>query len=309
MADHSEMATELMKAADSDPDDIDIETVDELLSSDMGRARDAALKALTVLAHDDPDRVEPYVDDIIAGLDDSFLNARNSAAMALTVLAQEQSDDVVPAIPSLVDALDEDPPLFRFRAAGAVAPLADAHPEEFVDHADRLIDALVDGPRVKDPEDVVEDDTPAKQLEKQMTQLRARTDEHRKDKQRSQGTREVAANVLVDITREDPDALADRLSELVPLLSDDVPSVRGAIVEVIRHVAEDDPDAVDEVVDPLLELLDDEVDFVRARAVRALGYAEADEAIEPLRDLAEDEADEDVAELAEDTADWLAERD
>lgn len=302
-------AKELMTAVQSDPDAIEPEAVDDLFDADGAVGRSAALQAVSVLAAEDPDRAVEYADRVIDRLEDDVLAVRSAAALAAMALARERPDAIVSAIPTLVDALDEDPPLFRFRAAAALAPLTASHPEAFVDHADRLIELLVDGPTFDvDPQAIAESDAlAADEKKRQLSMLEGRGGELRRGRARSAGTREVIANVLVEVARVDPETCTTRLEAIVPALADDEPAVRGAVVEVVRHVAERDPTAVDAAVEPLLTLLEDDAEFVRARAVRALGYAEATAAVEPLRDLAAREETGELAALAAETADWLDE--
>lgn len=301
-------ADELVTAAQSDPDEIDLETVAELFDAERAVGRTAALQAVSVLAADEPERALRFADRVVERLEDDVLSVRSTAALAAMSLARERPETVVPAVPTLIDLLDEEPPLLRFRAAGALAPLTESHAETFVDRVDRLAALLVDGATFDaDPKAIAtSDELTAERKQRQLAMLEGRGSEIQRGKARSRGTREVVANVLVEVARIAPETCAAVFPDIRAALSDDDPAVRGGAVEIVRHVADRDPSAVDEAVDPLVELLDDDVDFVRARAIRALGYAEATAASKPLRELARTEADEDVAELAADTADWLA---
>lgn len=296
-----EVPRHLVERAGSDPDAIDLEEIEDLLDDDWEEMRNTGLKVLVGLATDDPNRVVPFVDDVIDCLDESYGIARSHAALVLSLLADDHPDLVGPAIPTLIDNLDDPTPLYRYRAARAIARQSQSTPESFVEHADALIDTLIDGPSVSKPEPA----TDAGQREIAQT----KKEQLEPDFMRSAATKEVVANVLVEVAREDASVCSKRLSDLLPVLSDDesVPHARGAIVEVIRHVVVADPDTLDATIDPLLGLLDDDATFVRARAIRALGFAEATEAVDPLRTVAESDPDEDVRELAVETADWLEE--
>lgn len=314
MTDHSEQLKnlkQLLETADEDPAAVDIEHVEEFLTAEVGEHRNTALKILVVVAQEEPDRVVPIAGSIIDRLDDDYLVASGMATMAVGVLAKHQPDAVRPAVPDLVEKLDHETPLYRFRAAGAIAPLLEAYPEDFAQYGDEIIDVLVEGPRVSDtleemgqPSDASERD-----MYEQYTKLL------QEDRMRDEGVREILVNVLVEIAKEEPEIPAQRISDLVRLLEDQSPPVRGGAIEVVRHVAENDLAAAESTIDTLLERLNDEQLFVRARAIRTLGFIEATEAIGPLREMAESPpapgpgADEDdvqvITELAADTADWL----
>ena len=308
MASQRARSKELMAAAQSDPDAIALETVDELLDSDDAIGRSAALQALSVIATEDPDRAVEYADRIIELLEDDVLAVSSTAALASMMLARERPESIVPAVPTLVDMLDEDPPLYRYRAAGALAPLTESHAQSFVDHTDQLIAHLVDGPTftVDAGEIATSDNRSPADKKYELSMLKGRGEELDRSRARSIGTREIIANVLVEVARLDPETCKSRLNDVRPVLFDDEPSVRGAVIELVRHVADHDPTAVEAEIEPLVDLLEDDAEFVRGRAVRALGYAEATEAIEPLRSLAEQEDSDALADLAAETADWLS---
>lgn len=298
MTDPKIQARDLLERAKSEPGTVDPAAIEEVLEADAGTDRNSALKVLAVVAHDDPDRVVDRLDLVVDHLTDPHLVARCTAAMVLARVARDRPERAVPAVPALVGLLDEEPPLLRYRAAGALAPIVDARPSAFVDRADALLDALLDGP-------TVDAETPTTAIDR-ATQAtnRNRGDRAGEDRIRSKHVREVAANVLVEVGREDPDAVVGRVPDLVSLLSDDHEPVRAAIVEVVRHVAESTPAAVEPAIDPLVDLLDDDALVVRARAVRALGYAEATRAASDLERLAEAD-DGEIAAIAADTAEWL----
>ena len=300
MADGRSRATDLLRAAKADPSTVDLDAVEDLLDADAGTDRNSALKVFAAVAHAEPDRAAERIDLVADHLDDSHLVARCTAAMVLAQVAEERPAPVAPAVPTLVELLGEEPPLLRYRAARALAPVAEARPTAFVDHADALVDVLDDGPTV----DV---DAPGDEVERAtLGTNQSRGEAAGKDLKRSRCAREAAANLLVEVARESPDALADRRSTLVTLLSDDDEAVRAAVVEVFRSLAEDDPDAAEQAVPTLVDLLDDDAEVVRVRAVRALGYAEATSAVPALESLAEP-GDGEVAAAAADTAEWLRE--
>ncbi|GAB3040333.1 HEAT repeat domain-containing protein [Natronobiforma cellulositropha] len=287
----------LIETAQSDPDEIDLDEIEELFDDEWEEIRNTGLKVLAGLALDDPERVTPLVDRVIDCLDESYGPARSHAGLVLSLVASDRPDLVEPAIPQLVANLDDPTPMYQYRAARAIAMQLESTPEAFVEHIDSLVDVLAEGPEPTMPEPP---DDP--ELKEHYQKLRERREP---DMLRSAASNEIVANVLVEIAKAEPEAFADRLPKFFPVLSARTAPTRGGAVEVIRYVAEADPAAVTDAVDPLIDVLEDDTTFVRARAIRALGYAEAAEAIEPLRSVAESDHDEDLRELAAETADWL----
>ncbi|WP_226482557.1 hypothetical protein [Natrinema amylolyticum] len=295
----------LLETARNDPETVDVDTVVALLDADQGQVRATALQCLRVVATDDPARVAAVSDDVIERLDDEFPVAGSTATAVLASVADERPDAVRPALPLLVDKLDEHPPQTGHRAVRALTPLLEADPSEFVPAADALLDVVVDPPAVWAPESAELRDRPSDQREAVTNLLASRRDEIAKDRARVKEIREFAAHALVEVTATAPDAIADRLDELPPALSNDPPLARAATIDVVANVAADDPAAATPTVDALIDRLADDAEFVRAHAIRALGFAEATDAVRPLRELA-DEGDDAFHDLAGETADWLA---
>lgn len=291
-----EVPTHLVETAKSDPESIDPEEIDRLLADDWEEMRNTGLKVLVGLAADDTDRVVPFTEEVIDCLDESYGLARSHAALVCWLVAEDRPDLVVPGIPQLVSNLRDTTPLYRFRAARAVAVLGRSRPEAFVEQTDALVGVIVEGPDLPEPGDPPEPEGEGVDLPEP-------------DLARSAATKEVAVNVLVEVAGEAPSVVADHLPELLPELSNDdsVEHVRGGIVDVVARIARADPDAAEPAVSPLIDLLDDDSTMIRSRAIRALGYAEATEAIGPLQDVAETDPDADVRDLASETADWLEE--
>ena len=296
----------ILDTARETPEKVDVEKVVALFDADRGQVRDEALTCLIHVAHDDPDRVAEVNEAVIDRLDDEFPVAGSTATAVLSSIARDRPDAVRPALPDLVRKLDEHPPLTGYRAARALTPLLEYDPEGFVPEADYLLDVLVDPPEVWAPSSEELQELPADEREKLQNVLESRRDEIAKDTARAKGIREFAANALVEVADREPEAVADRLDELAPALSNDPAIARAATIDVIANVAQSNPEAAEPTVDALVDRLDDDAEFVRSHAVRALGFAEATEAVEPLRELAETTDDEDLAELAAETADWLA---
>ncbi|WP_440767035.1 HEAT repeat domain-containing protein [Natronorubrum sp. DTA7] len=307
MTSQQDRSAQLKAAVQSKSTAIEPSVVEKQLTATGAADRGIALQAVSLLVRESPDQAVAFADRVTELLEDDVLAVRAAAALAAMSLAEHRPESIHQAIPSLVELLDEDPPLLRFRAAGALAPLTDSHPETFSDHVDSLVRSLRHGPRFEtDLQSVAQSsDLTAEQKTQRLSVLKSRTDELERGKIRSAGTREVIVNTLVEVTRVDPEACTAHRSDLVAALSDDDPAVRAGAVEIVRHLADADPAFAEQTVDPLLTRLEDEAAFARARAVRALGFLEATDAIDPLSELARHESNAELAELAADTADWL----
>lgn len=298
----------ILEAAEEDPDEVDVEAVLAVLEADQGTPRVVALRSLTLLAQDDPDRVIDHVDRIIEALEDGFPPAESAAARLLSVLAQDYPGEVRPALAELVHMLDQDPPMTGYRSARALAQLLYHDPEGFVPHADYLLDVLVDPPEVYAPTPEELKEMPDGERERVKNLLESRREAIAQDTARTYGIRELAANALVEVADVEPDAVSDRIDELPSVLSEEPGVVRAATIDVIANVAQEDPDAVEPAVEALIRVVEEDVESVQAHAVRALGYANATEAIDSLRDLAQADVDPELSGLAADTADFLADR-
>lgn len=305
----SEQVRELesfLETAREEPESVDVEAALELLDVDESTVRLAGIRALTAIARDDVDRVVGHADRFVEALDDGFPPAESAAARLLSVIGEEEPAATRPALSPLVHMLDQEPPMTGYRSAKALAPLLEYDPAGFVPHADYLIDVLVDPPEVyaPTPDEIAE--LPAEEREHVTDVLESRREQIAQDTARTYGIREIAANALVEVAERDPDAVIDRIDELPPVLSEDPPIVRSATIDVLGTVAQEDPAAVEPAVDALIEVVETNGEQVQAHAVRALGYAEATEAIEPLRELAAADVDDELRGLAADTADYLA---
>lgn len=296
----------ILETAREDPAKVDVDKVVSLLEAEQGQVRNVALRCLNLVARDDADRVAPVTDEVIEALDDEFPVAGTTATAVLARIAADRPDAVRPALSKLVENLEENPPLRGYRAARALSPLLEHDPAGFVPEADALLDVLVDPPEVWAPSPAELRELPSDERERITSLLASRRDAIAKDVSRTEGIREFAAHALVEVAEREPDAIADRLEELPPALTNEPALARAATVDVIASVAKADPAAATPTIDALIERLEDDVEFVRVHAVRALGFAEATEAIEPLRDLAAADVDDDLRALADETATWLA---
>lgn len=296
----------ILETARTDPEAVDLERVVALFDADQSQVRNVALRCVRFVANDDPSRVAAISEHVIERLDDEFAVAGSTAAAVLARIASDHPGAVRPARSTLVGKLDENPPQTGYRAARALAPVLEDDPAGFVPEADVLFDVLVDPPEVWGPESAELQDLSPEKRESITNLLASRRDEIMTDKARARLVREFAAHALVEVSALEPDAIADRLEELPPALTRDPPLARAATIDVIANVAREEPAAAAPVTEALIDRLEDDKRVVRTHAVRALGFAEATNAVEPLRAVAE-EADGELGELAADTADWLAE--
>lgn len=305
MSEALETAEDLLDTAREDPSAVDLDEALSLLDDEHPTARSIAMRAVAAVAADDPSRLAPHVDVLREGLQDSSLVAKTAAAGAYGHVAEYDTDLVADDPGVVIDLFDQNPPLLRYRAAMALRPVLIEDPEALAPHVEELIDVLVDGPRVSlpDPDDP---EVPDDMRETVRSVAENRSEEFDKDKSRSQGVLELAANAVVEVAECAPEAVADHVETLAEALDSQRPIVRTPVVDAIGTVAEHDSDAAAPVVDDLRALLDDDAEYVQAHTVRALGFAEATSAAEDVRALAADEdVDENLRELAADTADWL----
>ncbi|WP_248518028.1 hypothetical protein [Salinarchaeum laminariae] len=298
----------LLETVRDDPTSVEVDAIVKLLDHDMGTFRNIGLMALSTIAMEEPDRVVEHSDEVIDHLDDEFPVAQSTALQVLSRLGSEYPEAVRPAIPRLVELLDQMPPLTGYRAGRAIAPLLEHYPEDFVQHVDELLAIASDPPDDGVPTQADLDEMDPDIREKVMDQLSSRGDEVEHDVQRVYGIREMTLHTLVEVSDVEPEALVGRLTELRPSFETEPPIVRGAATDVVANVAKHDSSAVEPVVEDLIEIATTDMRAARVHAIQALGFAEAPEAIEPLREVAEsdDEAvSPEVSDLATETADFI----
>ncbi|WP_049899434.1 HEAT repeat domain-containing protein [Halococcus agarilyticus] len=281
------------------PADVDIEHVRAALTDEENLVRTHAAKIAGTLANQDPDVVVALVPTLLDRLAEDHSVVLKESLTALALVADERPAELADGVPALVDLLDHDLPLVRTFAARVVRPLAAEHPEWFATELDDLL-ATLDG----EITDLVEElEEPPMGGLSTFEQYRAIGEEGRK---RQLAARAVAANVVVAVAEADSDAVVEHVPELVDLLDGDDTLLVATSADAIANVAEDHPDAATAAVEPLCACLDGHDETARASAVAALGFVGDDEAVGPLREVANDEeADEDLRALAADTADWL----
>ncbi|GAB3691432.1 hypothetical protein GCM10028857_28820 [Salinarchaeum chitinilyticum] len=298
----------LLETVREDPTSVEVDAIVKLLDHEMGTFRNIGLMALSTIASEHPDRVVDHVDVVIDHLEDEFPVAESTAAQVLSRIAPEYPEAVRPAIPRLVELLDEMPPLTGYRAGRAIGPLLEHYPEDFAAEVDKLLAITDDLPDTGVPTEAELDEMEPEIREKVMDQLSARGDEVEHDIQRVYGIREMTLHALVEVSEVDPESLVGRLTEIEQAFDADPPIARGAAADVVANVAKHDPSAVEPVIDDVIEIARTDIRVARVHAIQALGFAEAPEAVEPLREVAESDEEavsEEVKELATETADFI----
>lgn len=299
----------ILEAARENPETIDVDSLLETLDKQDGTTRTLVLRSLAFVAKEAPERVVDHADRFREALDDGYPVAESAAALVCLELAPDHPEAVRPAVPRLVAMLGEVPPRKGFRAAQALVPLLEADATPFVSTTDGLVDVVSDPPEVETPGPEELADLPETERKQRNETLSSRREEIQQDLSRTYGIQEFAAHALVEVAKEDPDALRDHVDDIRAGLDADPAAVRAATTDALATLAGADPDAIDPAVDDLVALVGADTNGVQAYAIRALGQAGATEAVEPLRELAaDDDADPDLTELAGETADFLAEQ-
>jgi len=94
------------------------------------------------------------------------------------------------------------------------------------------------------------------------------------------------------------EAVRSAVAELIGSLEDEDEDVRRNAASALARIARKDPEAVREAIPKLISLLEDEDRYTRGFAALALGTVEAEEALEPLRELLGDDEGSGIMKLA-----------
>jgi len=280
-------------------DDDERERVREALASETNIRRNEAAQTLSLLADEDVDEVRPFVDDLLALLDDERNAIAQQAATALLGVAREYPEDFVDVVPTVVGVLERDFNSLELLGTQILVQVVLEEPGTVAPQLDRIC-AVLDG---RSPAYEASGGFElAGDEEAQQTMI-----EHDKEENKLLVQSQARlSNVVVAAAEGDPEAAADHVDSFLDLFDSPDTTVVGAAVDAIAEVAQADPEAAAEAYDGLIACLNHKHDSVRVRAVRALGHLGDDRAVGPLEDLARAEDDEEVAELAEETAAFLA---
>lgn len=276
------------------------------------------------------------VTDVRAAVEHDDPAVQREAVAACSAIAAEDLADVLPYVDAFAPLLAEENAATSLRAGGLLARVAEEYPEAFTDHVDLVLDLLdhdLGGQRMLGADVlaavVVEDPGAARPYVDRIVAALAAADvdvdsdlsaaEHSMDAVEQQSVQEyesgegqlrvnarsTLSNVLVAIVEEEPSGVADGVDDVASLLSNDDDVVVASALDALRAYAEYDPSLLAPYTDALVDCLDHGDRVVRTRAVRALGFAEADDAVADLRSVAAEDPEEAVRELAAETADFL----
>lgn len=237
-----------------------VEEIRPYLGDDEGERRAYAAECLSDIAAHDPSDVMAAV-PALASLVDDRDDGVTHALFALNRIAADHPSEVLPAAPTLSEAFADETLSVtdRLNATAALGRVASEYPDAGLDAVDDLVE-LLDSDRVR---------------------LRAN-----------------ATGVLSDVAVVHSGALVPHVDELEPLLySDDEYTLINTSAGLGR-VAEVEPEAVQHLTDRFVELLDHDHELVRENACWALGYLEADSALERLEEIRLDDETERVRNIA-----------
>ncbi|QLC35323.1 HEAT repeat domain-containing protein (plasmid) [Halarchaeum sp. CBA1220] len=242
--------------------------------------RQAALRALTAVAEDDPERLGPLVDALEPFLVDDDRAVRLLSAKLLVTLADVAPTDVLAVVPALAERLADESEFYyvRARSAEALGYVAREAPEAVATPdvvADLCVGLAFDEPAVREKlatalECIALGDP--SRLRHQTETLAAHLDD---DAELVRYHLSTAATVVACVH---PEAVCSHRDALVERLGDGSPYVRGRAAEALGVLTR--ADGVSAPAPPALETVrDDEAAFAATRARFALGDADAGEAV------------------------------
>lgn len=281
------------------PEDVDLTLVRDGLADEENLVRDRAAAISLTLADEDVESVTPLLPALIAAARDDNVNVVLKTITTLNLVAESRPEELPDAVGVLCAALTHDLPRVQLFAGKAVQTIGAEHPEWFVPHAEALLRTLQ--AEITDPTNGAErlgvaGDPP---LQKQLDEVR------RGEQFQQYSVQAVAGNLLIEVSDQDPTAVAPHVSEITELLGSEDLNVVACAAEMLGNLAWADAPAAADAVDPLTDCLDSESDVVVARTITALGHLGAETAVEPLREAAAEHDDADLRDLAAETADWL----
>jgi HEAT repeat protein len=108
-----------------------------------------------------------------------------------------------------------------------------------------------------------------------------------------------AAGLLADLSNEYPEKTRASVSRAIELLDDDNEKVRYNATSILARVVNEFPEAVEPATPSLIDALDEGFAYSRANACWALGYLEADAAVDALEERRDSDPDEEVRTVAD----------
>jgi HEAT repeat protein len=103
-----------------------------------------------------------------------------------------------------------------------------------------------------------------------------------------------AAGLLADLSEEYPTVTRPCVPRAIELLENDNKKVRYNATSILSRIAKVHPEDVEPAIPALIEALEDEHDYSRVNASWALGYLEANEALDILKERSQDDTNEEV---------------
>lgn len=287
------------------PDDpatgVDVDALRAGLASDDASVRLHAASVASFVPHEESERLEAVVPELTALLSADEQNVTiYQGTIALAVVSENAPEAIAEAVPRLVELLAHDMSLIRSVAATCLANVAMDRPQYVADEIETLVAVAASRPANAVAREHVENDDLTRQQRESLHAI------DWEEGVRQQVSRDVAANLLVEVASHDPAAVAPHAADLVAILEDGPQSVTLAVADAVGQVAREDPTAVSGAVDPLRALLEAEDTSVVATAITALGFIGDPAAVSPLREVADDEdRDADLRDLADETADFV----
>ena len=319
------------------PDGTDPDRVDELLEtvqSSDGKDQRLALHSLAKTADTDPEACLAAIPVLTTHLEAPDPGVKAEALSALSDIADEYPEQVTPASENVLRLLspDSDSELLA-DAISIVAAIADHDPSAVVDAAPKLAALLQDGGPADATAitalqriaaaypDAVVPITP--QL---LTYIEDSDDAHRIGAIAVLGTlskeyphiaeetipmaielldaeyyklRANAAGLLADLADEFPTDVRPVVPKAIELLADDDEKARYNATSILARVAKSHPEDVEAAIEPLITALDDDFSWTRSNACWALGYLEAEQALQRLQELRQDDPEKEVRDAAE----------
>ena len=289
----------LAKAVESNPEQ-GLDAVPILTSELRGLETELQAESLYILstvAEDYPEQVTPGTDEVLPLLDKEIDSELLTDAIEIVAaIAEYEPDAVVDGVPKLATVLQEgssaDP-----MALTALKRIADLYPDTVVPVTPELISYIEQGSDVhrtgaiavlgtlsKEYPHVAEETIPTaiELLDAENHMLRAN-----------------AAGLLADLADEYPSKIRPSVSRAIELLDDDDEKVRYNATSILARVAKQYPEDVEPAIPSLIDALGEDFEYSRANACWALGYLDADAALDALEDRKQGDSSEEVRHAAD----------
>lgn len=255
-----------------------------------------SVHTLAIVAEEFPEQVTPVADEVIDLLgpktDEDLLS---DAVAVVAAIADRDPGAVVDAAPKLAALLQEEAAVDS-SALTALQRISKVHPDAVVplsrqlvayveegDDVDRMGALAVLGMIAKEYPNIAEETIPMaiELLNVEYPKLRAN-----------------AAGFLADLADEYPESVRPIVPRAIELLDDDDHKARYNATSILARLGKAYPDDLDAAIDPLIDVVDDEFLYTRSNACWALGYIEAEQAVDVLAELSREDPEEEVRNAA-----------